>query len=162
VDKTSTPDVYAVDFPVKPGETRFDLTYTVPYTESAAYAGKIVTKDDDTYLISANGVTIQGDHLNDLGLEPRTQAHVYGFTGGAAYKIVLTGTAQAAPPAAAENADAGDSESGQRIEQIMPRLYGQTKLILALALGILALGLALLYRAAPTAATKEANDRGRR
>jgi len=136
MDKTSTPDVYAVDFPVKPGETRVDLSYTVPYTGGAAYAGKIVTKDDDSYLISANGVTLQGDNLNDLGLEPRTQAHIYGFTGGAAYKIVLTGTAQAAPP---ENADTSDSDSGQRIEQIMPRIYGQAKPILALALGILAL-----------------------
>ena len=35
VNKTSKPDVYAVDFAVKPGETRFDLTYTVPYTEGA-------------------------------------------------------------------------------------------------------------------------------
>jgi hypothetical protein len=157
VDKSSTPDVYAVDFPVKPGETRFDLTYTVPYTEGAAYAGKIVTKDDDTYLIAANGVTLQGENLNDLGQEPRTQAHVFGLT-GAAYKIVLTGTAEAAP---AENADAADSDSGPRIEAIMPRIYGQTKLILALALGILGLGLALLYGAAPTAA-KETNERGRR
>jgi hypothetical protein len=158
VDKTSTPDVYAVDFPVKPGETRFDLTYTVPYTEGAPYAGRIVTKDDDSYLISANGVTIQGANLNDLGLEPRTQAHIYGFT-GAAYKIVLTGTAQAAPPAPAENADAADSDSAPRIEAIMPRIYGQAKPILALALGILALGLVLLYRANPT---KETNERGRR
>jgi hypothetical protein len=159
MDKTPTPDVYAVDFPVKPGETRVDLTYTVSYTEGAAYAGKIVTHDDNTYLIAANGVTLQGENLNDLGLEPRTQAHIYGFTGGAAYKIALTGAAAAAP---AENADAAESESGPRIEQIMPRIYSQSKLILALALGALALGLALLYRAAPAAASKEADERGRR
>ena len=158
VKKTSKPDVYAVDFPVKPGETRLDLSYTVPYTEGAAYAGKIVTQDDNTYLIAANGVTLEGENLNDLGLEPRTQAHIYGFT-GAAYKIVLTGTAQAAPPAPAENADAADSDSAPRIEAIMPRIYGQAKPILALALGILALGLVLLYRANPT---KERNERGRR
>ena len=158
VDKTSTPDVYAVDFPVKPGETRFDLTYTVPYTEGAPYAGKIVTKDDNTYLIAANGVTLQGENLNDLGKEPRTQAHIYGLT-GAAYKIALNGAAAAAP---AEDADAADSDSGPRIEAIMPRVYGQAKPILALALGILALGLALLYRATPPTATKEANERGRR
>jgi len=157
MDKTSTPDVYAVDFPVKPGETRVDLTYTVPYTEGAAYAGRIVTHDDNTYLIAANGVTLQGENLNDLGQEPRTQAHIYGLT-GAAYKIVLTGAAVDAP---AENADAADS-GGPGIEQIMPRIYGQTKLILALALGALALGLALLYRAAPATASKEANERGRR
>jgi len=134
---------------VKPGETRFDLTYTVPYTEGAAYAGKIVTKDDNTYLIAANGVTLQGENLNDLGLEPRTQAHIYGLT-GAAYKVELTGAVAAAPAAPEESAEAADSDSGPRIEAIMPRIYGQTKLILALALGALALGLVLLYRANPT------------
>ena len=89
VKKTSKPDVYAVDFPVKPGETRIDLSYTVPYTEGAAYEGKIVTKDDNTYLIAAAGVTLQGENLNDLGQEPRTQDHIYGLT-GTSYKVVLT------------------------------------------------------------------------
>jgi hypothetical protein len=148
VKKTSKPDVFAVDFPMKPGETRFDLTYTVPYTEGAAYEGKIVTKDDNTYLIAPNGMTLQGENLNDLGQEPRTQAHIYGLT-GAAYKVELT-------------AEAADSDSGPRIEQIMPRIYGQAWLIVALALGILALGLALLYRAAPPTATRETNERGGR
>ena len=140
VKKTSKPDVYAVDVPVKPGETRFDLSYTVPYTEGAAYEGKIVTKDDNTYLIAPNGMTLEGENLNDLGLEPRTQAHIYGLT-GAAYKVELI-------------AEAADSDSSPRIEAIMPRIYGQAKLILALALG-----LALLYRANPI---KETNERGRR
>ena len=145
VKKTLKPDVYAVGFPVKPGETRFDLSYTVPYTEGAAYEGKIATKDENTYLIAPNGMTLQGENLNDLGLEPRTQAHIYGLT-GAAYKVELT-------------AEAADSDSAPRIEAIMPRIYGQAKLILALALGALALGLALLYRANPI---KETNERGRR
>jgi phage FluMu protein Com len=147
VKKTLKPDVYAVGFPVKPGETRFDLSYTVPYTEGAAYEGKIATKDENTYLIAPNGMTLQGENLNDLGLEPRTQAHIYGLT-GAAYKVVLTGAAAAAPE---ETAEASDSESGPRIEAIMPRIYGQAWLILALALGALALGLALLYRASAAA-----------
>jgi hypothetical protein len=147
VKKTSKPDVYAVDYPVKPGETRLDLTYTVPYTEGAAYEGKIVTKDDNTYLIAAAGVTLQGENLNDLGLEPRTQAHIYGLTGDA-YKVVLTAE------------EAADSESGPGIETILPRIYGQAWLIVALALGALALGLVLLYRA--PGAPKETNERGGR
>jgi hypothetical protein len=32
-------------FEIKPGETRFDLSYAVPYTEGAAYAGKVSTLD---------------------------------------------------------------------------------------------------------------------
>jgi hypothetical protein len=66
----------------------------------------------------------------------------------------LTG-AEAAPPAA--GADQAES-SGPQIEQIMPRVFNQAPLILALALGILALGFAILYRAEPP---KESNERGR-
>src|ERR1044071_187796 len=53
--KTSKPDIYAVDFAVKPGETRFDVNYSVPYTAGAPYAGKVPSKDENTYLIAPNG-----------------------------------------------------------------------------------------------------------
>ena len=33
-------DVYAVDFAIKPGETRIDVTYTVPYTDGADLRGQ--------------------------------------------------------------------------------------------------------------------------
>jgi hypothetical protein len=164
VSKTPRSDGYQVDFPIKPGETRFDLSYAFPYTAGSAYAGKILTKDDNTYLIAPNGVTIKGDNLSDMGKEPRTQARIYGLS-GASYKIELTG-AEAAPPTG-EDPAATAPESGPQIEQIMPRVNSQTTLILGLALGILALGFALLYRAQVPAATapaapKEANERRRR
>ena len=148
VNKTGKPDVLAVDFAIKPGETRIDVAYTVPYNEGADLAGKIVTKDENTYLIVPNGVTLKGDGLNDLGAEPRTQAHIFGLS-GAAYKVQLTGAAAAAPAEAA----AGDAaeDSGPRIEQIMPRVNSRKVPILVVALGILALGFALLYRARPAA-----------
>jgi len=158
VDKTSKPDIYAVNYPVKPGETRFDLTYTVPYTTGEPYEGKIVTKDENTYLIAPNGIALTGSDLSDLGSEPRTQAHIYGLS-GTSYKIQLTGT-ETAPPSA--GADQQDSSGGPQIEQIMPRVFSQAPLILALALGILALGFAMLYRAEPAAPTpKESHERGR-
>jgi len=50
-----------------PGETRIDLDYAVPYAEGSSYQGKIVTRDENTYLIAPNGVTLKGDGLNDLG-----------------------------------------------------------------------------------------------
>ena len=157
VAKTTKPDVFEVDYPVKPGETRFDLTYIVPYTEGAPYEGKIVTKDENTYLIVPNGVTMAGEGLNDLGAEPKTQAHLYGFS-GADYKIQMTG----APAAAAPDNSGAEPESGSpQIEQIMPRVYGKTYPILGLAFGILALGFALLYRAQGTTPAKESNERGR-
>jgi hypothetical protein len=157
VNKTSKPDVMAVDFPIKPGDTRIDVSYSAPYTEGADYSGKVISKDENTYLIVPNGVTMEGVGLNDLGSEPRTQAHIYGLTSNS-YKVKLTGSAAAAPADA--SGDASD-DSGPRIEQIMPRVNSKTVPILAAALGILALGFALLYRS-EAAGTQETHERGRR
>ena len=156
VNKTAKPDVYAVDFAIKPGDTRIDVTYAAPYTEGADYAGKVVSKDENTYLIVPSGVTLKGEGLNDLGAEPRTQAHIYGLT-ASNYKVQLTGSVAAAPADAGP--DASD-DAGPRIEQIMPRVNSKTVPILAAALGILALGFALLYRA--QAGGQETHERGRR
>jgi hypothetical protein len=141
VNRNSRTETYFVDFAVKPGDTRFDVSYTVPYTEGADYAGRVLTKDENTYLIAPQGVTMKGDGLNDLGAEPRTQAHIYGLT-GANYKIQLTGSVAPADDAQPQ----AESDAGPKIEQILPRVNRQTKLIIGLALGILALGFVLLYR----------------
>ena len=156
--KTSQPDVFAIDFPIKPGETRIDVAYNTPYAGGAAYEGKIVTKDENTYLIAPNGVTLKGGNLNDLGPEPQTQAHIYGLQ-AAAYKVELSGTPVAAPDAAGDDSDSG----APQMVEVMPHVFGQAKLILALALGLLAIGFAILYRATPGGtAAKESNERARR
>jgi hypothetical protein len=141
VMKTPKPDLAAVDFAIKPGETRFDINYSLPYTAGAPYEGKIVTKDENTYLIAPNGITMEGAGLHDMGTEPRTQAHIYGFS-GSAYQITLTGAEAAAP---ADSADQSDS-SGPQIEEIMPRIYGKVPFLLGLAFAILAVGFVMLYR----------------
>jgi 5-hydroxyisourate hydrolase-like protein (transthyretin family) len=137
------PNVYKVDFPVKPGETRFDLSYDFPYKAGDQLEGKVVTKDDNTYLIVPNGVTLAAEHLNDLGLEPKTQAHVYGLN-GTTYSVQLAGAPAAAP------ADAGqqdqEQDPPQQVTLILPRIYKQVIPIMAICLGILGLGFVLLYR----------------
>lgn len=153
-DKTSKPEVETAKFEIKPGETRFDISYTVPYTEGQPYAGKIETHDDNTYLITPNGITLKAAGLTDLGVEPKTQAHIYGLP-ASAYNIQLTGT-EAAPPD--QPAATQDDNSGPKIEEIMPRLYGKAIWIMALAMGILALGFVILYRARPA---QESHERSR-
>ena len=63
-------------------------------------------------------------------------------------------------PSASDSGAQADS-AGPQIEQIMPRLYDKVIPILAIALGILALGFALLYRANGNVPAKESNERGR-
>jgi len=152
-EKVGRSDIYKINFAMRPGDTRIDLDYKLPYTENQPFSGKVVSGDQDTYLIVPSGVTMTGDNLTDLGTEPRTQAHLFGLK-GTSYEIKLAGAV------AAQTSDAsGDSNDGQPpVQQIMPRLYDKVKLILALALGILTLGFVLLYRAP----AKEANERGRR
>ena len=140
VNRNPRTETYGVDFAIKPGDTRFDVTYTVPYKEGADFSGRVLTKDDNTYLIAPQGVTMTGEGLNDLGSEPRTQAHIYGLT-GATYKVQLTGSV-----AGSEAQPESDSEAGPKIEQTLPRVNRQAKLILVLALSVLALGFVLLYR----------------
>ena len=159
--KTSAADVMAVDFAIKPGETRFDVTYTVAYAPGEPYEGKVATRDENTYLIAPEGVTLAGAGLTALGTEPRTQAHLFGLS-GTTYKITLTGATAPAPEPGTAAAD--EPDNGPAIEAIPPRINGNAVPILGLALGILAVGFALLYRksaALPTPA-KEANERGRR
>jgi len=159
--QTAAPQVYAAKFEIKPGETRFDLNYRVPYTAGTAYAGKIPTQDENTYLVAPSGVTMEGAGLQDLGEEPKTHAHIFGLN-AASYRIKLTGAAEpsaAAEPAADSAADQQDS-GGSRIEVILPRVNGKAKLIVGLALAILGLGFVLLYRAQAPAA-KESDERGR-
>lgn len=159
-DKTSQPNIYKVDFPVKPGETDFQITYIVPYNSGAVFQGKILAKTEEpTLLVVPNGVTMKGEGLESKGQEPRSKASVFSVK-TAAYKVEIAGSV----PVAA----AADSDSGPSFEEIPPRVLRQNlKWILALALGILALGFLVLYRAQPAAVyrgftVKGKNERGRR
>ncbi len=147
VSKSSQPNVYKTDFPVKPGETRFDLTYTFPYTIGDQLEGKVATKDENTYLIVPNGITLTAEHVNDLGVEPRTQAHIYGLDGNfVQHSANWRGDCRAGRGGRRRANGQQDQESGPQIAPILPRIYTQVKPILAIALGILGLGFALLYR----------------
>jgi hypothetical protein len=162
-DKTNRKDIYKLDFPIKPGETSIQVTYLVPYSSGAVFEGKTVGKTEEpTLLVVPNGVTLKGEGVENKGQEPRSQASIYSVA-SANYKVEIAGSM---PAAAAADADSGDS--GPSLEEVSPKILQQNmKWILALALGILALGFIVLYRAQPAAASpgptaKGKNERGRR
>ncbi len=170
-EKTSTANVYKVDFPIRPGETRIDLNYSVPFASGGTFAGKIMYKGGPTRLVAPAGVTLKGDGIRSLGQEPQTQATIYDLQ-GSEFKVEVSGAGSLRSQADAGADDA--ASGGPSIEQIQPKIYGHMYWILALGLAILTLGFLLLYRAripekaAATAAekapsrVKEKNERRRR
>jgi hypothetical protein len=170
VEKTSTPNVYKVAFAIKPGETRIDLNYNVPFNAPGVFEGKVIEKNAPTRLVAPNGVTLTGANIQALGQEPRTKASIYDVK-GADFKVEIAGagTLQQGDDSASD-----DSSGGATYEQIPPKVHGSMKWILVLAFTILALGFILLYRAqvpetakatgpaAAKAPAKEKNERRRR
>jgi hypothetical protein len=145
-DKTGQKDIYKLDFPIKPGETSIQVTYLVPYSSGAVFEGKTLGKTEEpTLLVVPDGVTLKGDGVENKGQEPRSKASVYSVK-TAAYKVEIAGAVPAAAAADTESSDNG----GPSLEEISPKILRQNmKWILALALGILALGFIVLYRAQP-------------
>ena len=144
-EKTERADIYKLDFPIKPGETRIDLTYFVPFKDKGVFEGKLLHKGGATRLVTPAGVTLKGEAVRALGAEPRTQANIYDVQ-GSAFRVTVEGTGSLRQP------ETEAQDGGPSIQQIMPRIYKNLAWILTLGLGILALGFLLLYRAQPVVA----------
>jgi hypothetical protein len=140
--KTAQADVFKIDYPLKPGETQFELAYTLP--DAKRFSGKAVGKDP-VRLVTPNGVTLSGDSLKDLGTEPRTQAHIYEVAPGASYEASIQGTG-VLETGQAQSEDSDDDSGQPKTHVGMARVYDRLYWVLGLAFSMLAVGGALLYR----------------
>src|SRR5580704_10817589 len=118
--KTNLANVYKVDYPIKPGETRFDLNYTVPVTSPLIFSSKILHDEGTSDLVIPTGVTIKGDNIELAGQEPKTQASIYRIK-GAEYKVAVEGTGSLTP--AAEASGPEDDNGAPGIQEVKPRIY---------------------------------------
>lgn len=141
--KTATAGIYKVDYPVKPGETRMDVSYTLP--SSNKFSGKIVASDAATHLVTPGTVTVTGDGIELAGREPQTQANIYNLT-GLDYNLLIDGIGSLRQDDSAGAGAQGDDGGSPQVEIKKPRIYGQLPWVLSLAFAILALGGTMLYR----------------
>lgn len=141
--KTATTGIYKVDYPVKPGETRMDVSYTIPSTNK--FSGKVVASDAATHLVTPGTVTVTGDGIELAGREPQTQANIYNLT-GLDYNLLIDGIGSLRQDDSAGAGAQGDDGSSPQVEIKKPRIYGQLPWVLSLAFAILALGGTMLYR----------------
>ena len=141
-EKTKEANVYKVDYPIKPGETRFDLNYVVPVTSPLIFSSRILHSEGASDLVAPNGVTLKGDNIELAGQEPKTQASIYQIK-GASYKVEVEGIGSLQQPGAAST----EEDNGMpTIQEVKPRIYDRLYWILGMAFAILGLGSILLYR----------------
>ena len=134
---------YHVDYPVMPGETRFDVSYTVPASDPLEVAGKNLETTAPLRLVVPNGVTLAGGNLDMIGQEPTTQAAIYNVKGNE-FKVRVSGSGTLAQ----NNAPTQDDSGAPQIQEATPRLYDRMGWILGITFGILLLGSILLWRGA--------------
>jgi len=139
-EKTNEKNIYKADYPIKPGETRFDLTYTEPAAQKIT--GKLAASDFSTHIVTPGTVTLTGDGIEPAGREPQTQANVYNVT-GLDYNLLIDGVGVLRP----ETGAGPDEDNGQpRAEFVPARIDARKWWIVGLTFGILALGGMMLFR----------------
>jgi hypothetical protein len=139
--KTTVPNIYKIDYPVRPGETRFDLNYAVPTTSPMIFTDQLLHADASSNLVVPNGVTVKSDDLELVGQEPKTQASIYRIK-TASFKVEVDGTGIVQ----AQSEGSGDDNGQPQVQEVNPRIYESMYWILGMAFAILGLGSVLLSR----------------
>jgi hypothetical protein len=151
LEKTRDAGVYKISYPLKPGETRFDVTYTMPAAKPMLFAGRAVNGGNQpTRLVVPNGVSLTGSNIQLLGQEPTTQASIYTVSGDK-YEVEVVGVGAMAAQQPANPEDLGMPQP----HAARPRLYDRIWVLLTLVLLSLAVGAFLLYRREPPATEKK-------
>jgi hypothetical protein len=159
-DPGKLPNTFKLDFPIKPGESRVDLQWSMPFRSPGIFTDRILTKGGNTRVIAPVGVTFKGDGLKNLGQEPRTQATIWGVD-GPDIKFEVEGTGTLSEPSAGGQGGQGGQDSGGQpaLGMNLPKLYGMVsgsadffttvkavKWVMLSVIGMLVLGFIMLYR----------------
>jgi hypothetical protein len=151
-ERTDSEGVFKVDYPIKPGETQFEVDYALPAGSPFTFRGEVVgvkgMPGGPLRLIAPAGVTLTGKDLQAVGTEPKTQASIYTVMASGPFSADITGVGTLRPPEATEV----DQSDSPQVTEERPQIYRHMGWLLGLALTILAVGLVFLYTNSPVRA----------
>ena len=134
--KTAEKNVQKISFPIRPGQTQFELEYALPLKDPIEFSGNILHADGATRLIVPKGFALEGKDLEKFAPEPTTMSPIYGIKSGP-FTVKMIG--RAAPP------EPVDEDSGSPpVKAHRPRLYDRFYWVLGLGLAIMVLSLLAL------------------
>ena len=149
-EKTSENDVFRVDFPIKPGETQFEIRYVLPVGSPFTLEGRVVSvkgmPTGPLRLVAPAGVTLAGNDIQQVGTEPKTQATIYNVIAPRNYSVLVSGTGSLRGDS---DADSGQDSDEPAIVQGKPQIYAHLGWLVTLAFSVLAVGLVILFRNSP-------------
>ena len=142
-------NIYKVDFPLKPGENRLDVTYLLPRVEGAPVEIHSLYRGVPTRVAVPEGAALAGEGLQAFGQEPGRRATIYDLPDSAKTSLSLTGTGSLRKAAA----DAADGSGGGGEISIQPApVAGELPWIVALTVLILGIGFVHLLTSGGAAA----------
>jgi hypothetical protein len=151
--ETGEKGVFKVPFAIKPGETEFNLSYALPVTDPLKFEGRVVgikgQPAGPLRLVAPNGVTLEGADLKKLGQEPKSLATIYDVTASGSFSVNVQGIGSLR---GGDDASGTDTSDAPQVEAAKPPVYRYLSALIGLALGILGLGLVILYRCSPVRA----------
>jgi hypothetical protein len=154
-DPLGKPNQFKLDFPIKPGETRVDLSWNIPFQSPGVFNDHLLSKAGMIQMVAPPGVEFKGPGVTLLGQEPTTKSNVFGVK-GPDIQVRVEGAGLFNTP---QENSGGTAGSGQSLAENFPKLYAllpanasfldsllAVKWVLLTILGMLALGFTLLYR----------------
>ena len=154
-EKTDQADVFKINYPIKPGETQIEINYVIPAGSPFTLRGRVVDMKGlnvgPLRLIAPSGVTLTSPDVQNIGVEPKTQATIYNVK-GPAYTVEISGTGSLRPPESTDSSAPAQGSDSPAITQGTPQIYQHLPWLVGAALSILAVGLVVLYRSSPVRA----------
>ncbi|HYM13079.1 MAG TPA: hypothetical protein VEU62_20230, partial [Bryobacterales bacterium] len=156
----------------KPGDSRIEISYAMPYSSPLDFDVRSLYDGLATRIAAPSGVTLSGDGLQPMPPNPQIPASIFALPEAKLVKVSIAGEGKLA-----QSEQQGDDQAGENISVIPAAIHNQLWLVLGFALGILALGFWALYAAsgspvsaakgpasaaAAPAAAKHARERGKR
>jgi hypothetical protein len=150
-EKTKEADVMQVNFPIKPGQTEFEVNYALPAGSPFTFRGRVVGVKEmpsgPLRLVVPAGVTLSGTDIQKVGTEPKTQATIYTVTAANNFSAEITGTGALRQPG--NEATAADDSESPEVKQGPPQIYHHLRWLVTLAFATLGIGLLVLFRTSP-------------
>jgi hypothetical protein len=146
-EKTSQADIFKLSYPAKPGDTVYEVSYTLP--PSKTFASQVLGKSP-LLLVTPEAVRLAGAGIKEQGVKDLpngSRARVYEVPGGS-YEATIDGigTLQTEADESGQQQQEGGDSGAPPTTAGNARLYQRLPWVLGLTFSILGLGGVLLYR----------------